>query len=156
MTEWRSVPDTNLEVSDDGRVRRDGVEWVPYVDRHGYRHVRCDGKLAKLHRLIAAAFIPNPLGKPCVDHIDGDRLNNTISNLRWATLCENNRNSKNRAKASDLPRGVYKQGTRFVAQICYEGKLYHIGTYKTPEEASLHYEAQAAMMFGDFYKTLSE
>jgi len=48
----------------------------------------------KLHRLLALHFIPNPENKPCVDHIDGDSLNNNLNNLRWATKSENCRNRK--------------------------------------------------------------
>lgn len=49
-------------------------------------------KTFSIHRLVAAAFIPNPDNKPCVDHIDGNRLNNHVDNLRWATHLENNNN----------------------------------------------------------------
>ena len=45
-----------------------------------------------LHRLLAIAFIPNPDNKLCVDHIDRNRTNNELSNLRWVTYRENNIN----------------------------------------------------------------
>ena len=48
------------------------------------------GKKRTVHRLVAEAFIPNPDNKPTVDHIDGNRTNNSISNLRWATYSEQN------------------------------------------------------------------
>ncbi len=153
MTEWRRVGESNLEVSDDGRVRRDGVEFVPGIDSGGYRRVNIYDRKVSLHRMIASAFIPNTLGKQFVDHIDGNRLNNAVSNLRWATRIENNRNKSKYARSSSLPRGVRASGKRFVPQIAYEGKLHYLGTYDSPEEASEVYEATAQELFGEFYRS---
>ena len=54
----------------------------------GYRVIRLydkerKGHTLKVHRLVAELFIPNPYGLPQVDHIDNDKLNNSVINLRW-------------------------------------------------------------------------
>ena len=49
-------------------------------------------KLLRVHRLVALAFLPTVEGKAFVDHIDRDKMNNDLSNLRWATASENQRN----------------------------------------------------------------
>ena len=56
-----------------------------------YRTVRLEGKTTLLHRLVAEAFIINPLNKPQVNHIDGDTENNDVKNLEWVTNKENAR-----------------------------------------------------------------
>lgn len=58
-------------------------------------HLFKDGKQStcSIHRLLGLQFIPNPENKPLIDHIDRNKLNNELSNLRWATISENVQNS---------------------------------------------------------------
>lgn len=90
-------PDRYL-VSSDGRVFSivSAKELKPHFDRGGYVYYVLQScgvvKTIKAHRLVAIAFIPNPMNKPAVDHIDGDPSNNNVSNLRWVTAKENSLN----------------------------------------------------------------
>lgn len=78
-----------------GRVYSEKVNGFlkPFTTGKGYLKVDLhkNGKRThkKVHRLVAEAFIPNPLGKPQVNHIDGNKKNNSYTNLEWCTNQEN-------------------------------------------------------------------
>lgn len=76
----------------------------------GYRRVNLMGKVYLVHRLVAETFIPNPENKPFIDHINQIRDDNTIENLRWATVAENGYNRKDNipgVKRCDLTKKEY-------------------------------------------------
>lgn len=95
--EWRSVAECPFyEVSSLGRVRKMGAKHVRTLGKHkqGYWLVTlfaADGrKVARhVHRLVAIAFIPNPLNLPVVNHKDSDTSNARTDNLEWTTQKEN-------------------------------------------------------------------
>lgn len=100
--------ETSYVVNPHGRVRNLRTNRILNGSiLHSYRYInlRQDGmnKNRAVHRLVAEAFIPNPENKPYVDHIDGERLNNDISNLRWATELENAQN-KHLEKTPESPK----------------------------------------------------
>lgn len=68
------------------------------ITAHGYRSITLGNKCYFVHRLIATAFHPNPLGLPQVDHINRDREDNRPENLRW---CDASVNCLNTSKAED-------------------------------------------------------
>lgn len=79
------------------------MELSPATDSKGYLRVSLRGITRKVHRLVAEAFIPNPTDLPQVDHIDRNKQNNHISNLRWVT---NRDNSHNRESYITFPEGT--------------------------------------------------
>jgi hypothetical protein len=96
MIEWKSVKDyeNHFSVSNTGLFRNDRTNKVlkQTIHKTGYYLVstKPNGKYGKaktfrVHREIAIAFLPNIDNKPTVNHIDGNKLNNSISNLEWAT-----------------------------------------------------------------------
>lgn len=91
-----------------------------------------------IHRLIAQLLIPNPLNKLTVDHIDGNSLNNSINNLRWATQQEQLINRQIPSHNTSGFRGVCfcKLTNKWRANMNIDKKKKHIGLYDTAEEAN--------------------
>lgn len=70
-----------------------GKELKGMIDNSGYKEVNIKGKFERLHRIVATCFIENPNNLPCVNHKDGNKLNNDISNLEWCTHSENTKHA---------------------------------------------------------------
>lgn len=71
----------------------------------GYLVIMFQGKLYQVHRLVAETFLPNPNNLPTVDHIDRNKLNNSVENLRWAdysTQSTNQHHPRNNAKSKKV------------------------------------------------------
>ena len=117
---WKDIADYEglYQVSNFGKVRALNYKRthqiklkLPQNNGKGYLAVQlCKNNRRKwflIHRLVAQAFLKNPLGKDTINHKDGDRANNKVSNLEWATYAENNlhsyrQNGKKPAKAKPV------------------------------------------------------
>ncbi len=112
--EFRIIKDfENYSVSNLGRVKNNATDRIlkPGINCHGYYHVSlyqdCIKFTKKIHKLIAEYFIDNPYNKKCIDHIDNNRLNNNVSNLRWVTFQENSMNQKLSTNNTSNYKGVH-------------------------------------------------
>jgi hypothetical protein len=117
--EWRVITEyPNYEVSTDGQVRNSGTGRVlkPGPKGCGYLGVglRNEGKThtKSIHRLVAQAFLPNPDGKLVIDHINRDKIDNHLENLRWATHTENNQNTGRRSNNTTGFKNITNDNTR--------------------------------------------
>lgn len=117
---------------------------------HEYRFIKYKGKRYAEHRLaylFVYGWVPE-----YIDHINGDKSDNRISNLRE---CNKYQNGQNRPKLSNNTsgfKGVYvnpKSG-RYIAKIRVDGELHYIGTFDTPELAARAYDEAALEYFGEF------
>ena len=94
IEKWKQIPNLPYEISSLGKIRNlQGKVLKTYIQNSGYEQIKINYQglhiHKSIHRLVAEAFIPNPLNKEYVNHIDGNKLNNTVDNLEWCTNSEN-------------------------------------------------------------------
>jgi hypothetical protein len=148
-------------VSDDGKVvglprtvirnghlmSLEGGPLKPRNDIYGYRHVTlCKNgvqKQCKIARLVALTFLPIKIGHPLVDHINRNRADDRIVNLRWVNVSENRYNSSVGPNSKSGVKGVFRvmrgERLRFYAHIGIKKRNIHLGVYNSLDEA---YEAR--------------
>jgi hypothetical protein len=119
----------------------------------GYCRIRIDGVPYSAHRL-AWLYVHGSWPKVVIDHIDGDRSNNRLSNLREATLRQNQFNRKVKCTSSTGVKGVSldRRGKRFQVQIKIEGVKKFIGYFNTISEGAAAYNAIAKTIHGQFFR----
>ncbi len=94
---WKIIDEMkSYEISENGEIRKLPYKRLlkPFEDKDGYLKVcLCENNRRKyrfVHRLVAQTYIDNKYNKPTVNHIDGNKKNNNINNLEWATIKEQN------------------------------------------------------------------
>ena len=148
MEEWRDIPGYEglYQVSNLGRVKS-----LKRPTRHGtftYKQIILKPRIKRgyyvvylykdkevtnfpVSRLVASAFIPNPDNKPEVDHIDTNRLNNNVENLRWVTRSENMNNPLTKLHQMESMRNNIKL-SRAVVQLTLDNEI--VAIYPSAKE----------------------
>lgn len=104
---WKNIKGYGniCQVSNLGRIKCGEDIKTPYMEKKGYLRIALKGKKHLVHRLVAEAFIPNPNNKPYIDHINTDRTDNRVENLRWVTNKENCNNPISKQNYSKSNKG---------------------------------------------------
>jgi hypothetical protein len=133
---------SNYLIYDDGRVysKKNKIFLKPGVNGRGYKYCSLwkkgeKPKSLRIHRLVAEHYIPNPENKEQVDHINRNKQDNRIENLRWVTQSENQQNTGIRC---DSTTGIKNIRPHTQGGYMYEkriNKKNHCKYFKTLEEA---------------------
>ena len=119
----------NYLIYPDGRVfsKIRSIYLKPLLTRNKYIQVSLNNKRISVHRLVAEHYIPNDENKCQVDHINRDRSDNRVENLRWVTTSENQQNT--------LKRKTNKSGHK---NISYNKKYDYWDIKKTYKNKTIH------------------
>ena len=116
-----------------------------YLDSNGYP-MTYTARSKTLHK--------NLLGKQekgfVIDHINRNKLDNRLENLRVITQRENSYNRTKNSNSANKYKGVIKRGDKYIACISKDGIKKQIGGFETEEEAAKVYDMMAEEMFGEF------
>jgi len=137
--------------------KRSGQKGVPgkeagHTNRAGYIEIRFKKTTYKGHRLAWALYYKNTKTPQALDHINGERSDNRIQNLRPATAPENARNRKKGTGRTSRYKGVswYNRKSKWQAQIKSNCKSLHLGYFCSEYEAHLAYCEAAIRLHGEF------
>ena len=135
---WRSVNGyANYEVSCFGRVRNATTDRIlkPNIITTGYLQVGLykDGKrkIHCIHKMVASEFLDNPLNLKYADHIDNNKSNNNLDNLRFCNHSQNGGNRKKQANTTSIYKGVCwsKRANKWRADIKIDGRQKNLGFF---------------------------
>jgi hypothetical protein len=123
-------------------------------DKDGYWKIKVCGKYYRAH-LCAWLMIYGEWPSNEIDHRNRDPSDNRIDNLRLATRSQQRANSRGHSGTLSRYKGVTrvrsgKQGLKWRAQICKDGKWSYLGWFDAEEDAATAYSVAAKRMFGEF------
>jgi hypothetical protein len=137
---WKDIPDCeNYSVSNMGRVRGPRKILIGFISNAGYQiismHVNKTHIKKTVHRLVAEAFVENPNNDNVVDHINMNKTDNRVENLRWVSHSDNNLNSHCKSREMFGIRWHKRGSGYYEIRFGKRGNEKSYGTAITLEEA---------------------
>lgn len=141
---WKNVSKHHLEkngkeAGHEQKNKSGKSYWVIKVNKITYKRGR-----------LLFFYINGYFPTPCVDHINGNSLDDRPENLRQASILENSWNHKGRKKKSKLPMGVRLCNKKYMARISYKKETIYIGVFESPELAYQAYKLKRMELYGKF------
>jgi len=138
MIKWSKVKNfSNYSISTSGCVRNDLTQKIVKITTNrGYGRVGLysndrQNKKMLVHRLVAEAFLENPNKYPVVNHVDGNKLNNNLSNLEWCSISHNVKHSYSIGLSKPIPSNEKHHNSKLSMEIVNEIRLlYRQGMYQ--------------------------
>lgn len=117
----------------------------------GYRRIKIDYKSYRTHRLVWL-YTHGRWPKEVIDHINGDKSDNRLTNLRECSISQNLMNTGSVEGSTSKYKGVswHTKSKRWRTKIGANGMRYDLGEYKNPEEAALAYNKKSLELHGEF------
>lgn len=147
---WRYEPETGIFFwLTKPRHKRQIGDAAGYKVNCGYWILRLGGRYYLAHR-VAWLLTTGKWPKNEIDHIDGNRSNNQIKNLREATHSQNMANRKVSARSKTGIKGVHPNGDGYAACIRINNKSIHLGYFNNLEDGKAAYDLAAKRVHGEF------
>lgn len=150
---WKSRPQSmfpSARMANTWNSRYANKEAFTAVNAQGYKAGKIFDTNCKAHR-IAWKMTHGVEPPELIDHINGDRIDNRISNLRPATYSENRINTRGARGASGFKGVIWSaQRDKWIAEIKANGVRKYLGSFENPEEASAAYKTAAKCLHGEF------
>jgi len=140
---WNQIRANRLHLGDEAGA----------VNSRGYLGIQLSSKNYKVHQIVWIMHFGNIPENLIIDHIDGNKINNNLNNLRLVTNSQNKMNSLKFKKLTSKYKGVSwnQKANKWQACVRFERKNYHIGYFGIEEEAHKAYCFVAKEIFGEFF-----
>ena len=147
---WYATPEEAFLARTEPLLWSGCIVWTGVLNGRGYGKLSVNGRMVYAHRYAwEREHGPIPAGM-FIDHRCYEPSCVNTDHLRIATPAQNTQSRSGAKPGRGLPRGVHSNGRRYRARVRHNGTDHHLGTFKTPEEASAAAQAKRMELFGEY------